>query len=177
MKESPLEPDAAASSPPAAVTATSEQGVESIECVPAAGTARRSSLRWTLPACLLAWLVPGSGHLLVGRPGRALLFGPLIVALFLGGLALDGKVYRPVAGDSLSYVAALGASGVGGIYIAAHALGLGEGGLSAPYHEYGSTFTLVAGLLNLLVILDAFDCAVLRAEASLPEAERPGSIA
>jgi len=116
--------------------------------------------------CLLAWLVPGGGHLLVGRRGRALLFGLLIAALFFGGLALDGKVYRPVSGDPLSYLAAFGASGVGSLYIVVHVFELGEGDVSAPYREYGNTFTLVAGLLNLLVILDAFDFAVLRARSS-----------
>ena len=91
------------------------------------------------------------------------------------GLALDGKVYRPVEGDPLSYLAALGASGVGSLYIVVHALELGEGDVAAPYHEYGNTFTLVAGLLNLLVILDAFDFAVLRARAAPPWAAKPDS--
>lgn len=128
--------------------------------------AAAEALRWTLPACVLAWIIPGAGHLMVGRRQRALGFGALIIALFVGGLALDGKVYRPVEGDSLSYLAAFGASGVGGLYAAAYVLDLGDGDLSAPYHEYGNTFTLVAGLLNLLVILDAFDFAVLRARAA-----------
>jgi len=124
------------------------------------------SLRWTVPTCLLAWLVPGCGHLLVGRRGRGLVFGVLIAGLFFGGLALGGRVYRPIEGDPLSYLAAFGASGVGSLYMGVHAFGLGEGDVSAPYHEYGNTFTLVAGLLNLLVILDAFDFAVLRARAA-----------
>ena len=109
--------------------------------LPTPPTRRGAALRWTLPTCVLAWLVPGCGHLLVGRWARALVFGILIAALFFGGLALDGKVYRPVAGDPLSYLAALGASGVGSLYMAAHAFELGDGDVAAPYHEYGNTFT------------------------------------
>ena len=32
--------------------------------------------------------------------------------------------------------------------------------MTAPTHEYGNTFTEVGGLLNILVILDAYDIAV-----------------
>lgn len=172
MPEFPLEPDAAQ---PDEESAGPPPGADPEDRPDAAGTTESSALRWTLPTCVLAWLVPGTGHLLMGRWGRALLFGPLIGTLFLAGLALDGKVYRPVEGDPLSYLAALGASGVGSLYIVVHALELGEGDVAAPYHEYGNTFTLVAGLLNLLVILDAFDLAVLRARAAPPWAAKPGS--
>lgn len=175
MPEFPLEPAAAESAQPDAGSAGPPPGADPEDRPAAAGSREKSALRWTLPTCLLAWLVPGTGHLLVGRWGRALLFGPLIGTLFLAGLALDGKVYRPVEGDPLSYLAALGASGVGSLYIVVHALELGEGDAAAPYHEYGNTFTLVAGLLNLLVILDAFDLAVLRARTALPAAARPAS--
>ena len=176
MTEFPQEPEAPESAQPDAATAGPREGAEPEVTLHGSGSADHSTLRWALPACALAWFVPGSGHLLLGRPGRALLFGPLIVALFLGGLALDGKVYRPVAGDPLSYLAALGASGVGGLYVVVHALEFGEGDVSAPFHEYGNTFTLVAGLLNLLVILDAFDFAVLRARERRRERDGPGSL-
>lgn len=172
MPEFPLEPDAAQ---PDEGSASPPPGADPEDRPDAVGTTENSVLRWTLPTCVLAWLVPGTGHLLMGRWGRALLFGPLIGTLFLAGLALDGKVYRPVEGDPLSYLAALGASGVGSLYIVVHALELGEGDVAAPHHEYGNTFTLVAGLLNLLVILDAFDFAVLRARAAPPWAAKPDS--
>lgn len=123
-------------------------------------------LRWTLPVCLLAWLVPGSGHLAAGRRGRGLLFFLVITSLFAGGLLLDGQVYRPVPGEPLSYLAAFGASGSGLLYIVTNFLGAGVGDVAARFHEYGNTFTLVAGLLNLLLVLDAYDCAVARAVAA-----------
>lgn len=110
-----------------------------------------------LVSCVLAWAVPGLGHLSVGRVGRGLFFGGVILALFLAGIALDGKVYKPEAGMTLTYLAAVGAAGVGFPYVVAHATGYGLGDLYSGTYEYGTTFTLVAGLLNLLVVFDAYD--------------------
>lgn len=109
--------------------------------------------------CVLAWAFPGAGHVALGRVARGALFAAVILGLFLGGLALDGKVYRPVVGQPLSYLAALGGVGVGLPYVVVHWLELGEGDLGSSGYEYGTTFTLIAGLLNLLVVLDAYDVA------------------
>lgn len=124
-------------------------------------------------AAILAWLIPGGGHAAIGEWRRAFLFAALIAGLFIVGIALDGKIYRIEEDDVLSYAASLGASGVGGPYVLGHVLGYGDGDERAEFHEYGSTFTLVAGLLNLLIILDAFDLALLRRRAAL-QAEPPG---
>lgn len=112
-----------------------------------------------LVTCVLAWAIPGLGHLSMGRIARGTIFGIVILSLFIGGIALDGKVYRPQEGMPLTYLAALGGAGVGLPYVVAHAAGWGGGDLRSPTHDYGNTFTLVAGLLNLLVVLDAYDVA------------------
>lgn len=112
-----------------------------------------------LVTCVLAWAIPGLGHVAAGRIGRGLVFGIVVFSLFAGGIALHGKVYRPEQGEPLSYLAAVGGAGVGLPYVAAHALGLGFGDIRTQSYEYGNTFTLVAGLLNLLIVLDAYDVA------------------
>ncbi len=119
----------------------------------------RVPLGGALPACLLAWAVPGLGHLFLRRSGRGALFGLMILGVFVGGLLLGGKVYRPLPGEPLTYLAALGASGVGVPFLVAHYTGLADGEIEGAFFDYGNTFTLVAGLLNLLVVLDAFDIA------------------
>jgi hypothetical protein len=125
---------------------------------PSAAASALDSIR-VMVTCVLAWAVPGLGHVAAGRWGRGLLFAIVVLALFLGGIGLQGKVYRPVQGEPLSYLAAVGAAGVGLPYVAARALGLGFGDIRAVGYEYGNTFTLVAGLLNLLIVLDAYDVA------------------
>jgi hypothetical protein len=47
--------------------------------------------------------------------------------------------------------------GVGLPYVLARAMGYGGGNVIAVTYEYGNTFLIVAGLLNTLVVIDAFD--------------------
>jgi hypothetical protein len=49
---------------------------------------------------------------------------------------------------------------VGLPFFAAKLLGMGTGEVTAHTYEYGYTFCIVAGLLNMLVMLDAYDIAV-----------------
>lgn len=112
-----------------------------------------------LVTCVLAWAIPGLGHIAAGRVTRGLVFGLVVLALFLGGIGLHGKVYRPEQGEPLAYLAAVGAAGVGLPYVVAHTMGLSLGNIRSQSYEYGNTFTLVAGLLNLLIVLDAYDVA------------------
>lgn len=114
-----------------------------------------------LPACLLAWLVPGGGHLYLGRHGRGALFLGALALLFTLGLLFKAGL-DPHFGfdDPLALIISLGQLALGVPYFVARGLGYGAGQLTAPGYEYGLTFTAVAGLLNLLVILDAYDIAV-----------------
>lgn len=139
-------------SPP--VPETSPVPGESSADVPPAADAIK-----VLVTCMLAWAVPGLGHVAAGRIGRGLIFAFIVVGLFVGGIGLHGKVYRPEEGQPLSYLAAVGAAGVGLPYVVAHAVGAGFGDIRTQSYEYGNTFTLVAGLLNLLIVLDAYDVA------------------
>jgi hypothetical protein len=50
--------------------------------------------------------------------------------------------------------------GTGLPYLAASFLGLGKGVVTAASYEYGNTFLITTGLLNMLVVLDAWDIAL-----------------
>ncbi len=116
------------------------------------------SLR-VLVSCVLAWAIPGLGHIASGRVGRGISFALIVLSLFFGGILLHGKVYRPEPGEPLTYLAAVGAAGVGLPYVIAQKAGWNLGDIRSQSYEYGNTFTLVAGLLNLLIVLDAYDVA------------------
>ncbi len=108
---------------------------------------------------IAAWLVPGAGHALLGRRSRGLLFFCLIIASFVIGLLLQGQLYRPTPGQPLATLAGLACMAIGIPYWLA-SVGLGYvGDWSAPGFEYGKAFILTAGLMNILVILDAWDIA------------------
>jgi hypothetical protein len=114
----------------------------------------------SLPACLFTWLLPGAGHVLLGRARRGLLLGAPIAALFGLGLALRARLeLRAGLEDPLALVVSACQMATGGLYLVARALGFASGDLAAPTYEYGNTFTAVAGLLNLLAMLDAHDVA------------------
>ena len=51
-------------------------------------------------------------------------------------------------------------AGVGAMFFVANALGYGVGDVRAVTYEYGNTFLIVAGLLNMLVVIDTYDIAV-----------------
>ena len=113
-----------------------------------------------LVICVLGWAMPGLGHVASGRILRGVLFAVVILTMFMAGIALDGKIYEPERGMPLSYLATIGSVGIGLSYVIVHALGLGGGDIRSGTFEYGNTFTLVAGLLNMLVIFDAYDVAL-----------------
>ena len=50
--------------------------------------------------------------------------------------------------------------GIGLPYFIARVMGYGAGNVIAVTYEYGNTFLIVAGLLNTLVVIDAFDISM-----------------
>ena len=83
-------------------------------------------------------------------------------AMFAIGLAVHGRLF-PFALDlaePLVGLAAFADLGIGAVYFVASALGLGAGDVRSVTYEYGNAFLIVAGLLNLLVVIDAYDIAL-----------------
>lgn len=124
-------------------------------------------------AVAVAWLVPGAGHLLLGRRRRALLFFALIVGSFLFGLLLHGRLFWPSPAEPLSKIPvdlisvlwSFAQFGSGLCYLGSYALGIGiTPQAQATTFEYGNTFMFLAGLLNYLIVNDAFDIAAGRKE-------------
>ena len=110
--------------------------------------------------CALAWAIPGAGHLWLGRSRTG---GILLVALPLMygvGLWLDGQLFGVDLAQPLTTLSGLADIGIGVLYFVAGFLDLGEGRVVAATYEYGNTFLVVAGLLNALVVIDAYDIAV-----------------
>jgi Family of unknown function (DUF6677) len=107
----------------------------------------------------LAWAVPGAGHFFLGRRGRSLVFLLLILVTVGIGVTLHGNLYRVVDDQLLSRLATLGAMGMGAPYFVLR-YGTGyEGDIVSAGYEYGTAFILTAGLMNLLLVLDAWDIA------------------
>lgn len=108
---------------------------------------------------VLAWLVPGGGHFLVGEFRKATVFLVVLGAMFAIGLSFRGELFAFDTSDPLVFLAALAQWVLGLPRILASMFGGGHGEFTAVTYEYGNTFLIVGGLLNMLVLLDAVDRA------------------
>jgi hypothetical protein len=110
--------------------------------------------------CLASWAIPGAGHLWLGRRSKGLIFLIALPLMFAIGIAIRGRLFSFELSDPLVGLAALADLGIGATYVIASALGYGGGEVRAVTYEYGNAFLIVAGLLNMLVVIDAYDIAM-----------------
>ena len=137
-------------------------------------------------ALVLAWMVPGLGHIYQGRTGKGVLYGVCILSLFLVGLAMgDWRIVywrwvSPTANTEAFCFNYLGQFWTGLAALPALIQGTLNwygrpptfGGFMAEplqntinglyprlgkFVEIGTLYTTVAGLLNILAMYDAFD--------------------
>lgn len=110
--------------------------------------------------CAASWAVPGVGHLWLGRRHKGLVFLVALPLMFIIGLSIRGRIFPFDLSDPLVALAAVADLGIGLTYFVASMLGYGAGDVRAITYEYGNAFLIVAGLLNLLVVIDAYDVAL-----------------
>ena len=111
---------------------------------------------------VLAWLLPGLGHIYLKCFRRGGLLGGVIWLVFLFGIMSGGRVHGLLDSDSgfLTYIFGLFDLGVGLLYVVPRLFGIGTFEQEqVPTAEYGNVLIMVAGLLNYLLALDVFDIA------------------
>ena len=121
---------------------------------------REGHILFLLIVGLLAWLVPGAGHLMLGKKTHAaVIFVTILVTLCTGLYVGSIGVINPVGAKpwyvaqvmNTPAVAALGQMTRGGDYP-----------VYGRPNEIGQIYTSIAGLLNLLCIVNAVYLAHLR---------------
>ena len=125
-----------------------------------ATAAEETQTGWLVLLCLASWAIPGAGHLWLGRRSKGLVFLVALPLMFAIGIALHGRLFPFDLSEWLVCLAAVADLGIGVPYFISGALGYGAGEVRAVTYEYGNAFLSVAGLLNLLVVIDAYDVAV-----------------
>jgi TM2 domain-containing membrane protein YozV len=103
---------------------------------------------------IAGWLVPGAGHFLLRKWGRGALLSASILAMFVLGLTMQGKLYSS-AHEILDILGLAGDLGNGLLYIVSQILGLGAAQTQTAIADYGTRFIVVAGLLNIIAAVDA----------------------
>ena len=116
--------------------------------------------RMAIIAPIVGWLIPGAGHIIQKRYIRGLLLLISVVAMFLIGLGLNGRVYGPNGGDILEMLGFVGDLGSGVLYFLAMIMGWGQAAAAHASADYGKTFVIVAGLLNFISAADAHHIAL-----------------
>jgi hypothetical protein len=111
-------------------------------------------------ACVAAALVPGLGHALLKKWDRAIVFLLSIVLLFALGIQLQARLFSPDFSDLFSILKFIADAGSGLLYWLPWIRGIGVGDPSAYTYDFGNVFIYAAGLLNMLVVVDAFDIAM-----------------
>jgi hypothetical protein len=127
--------------------------------MPADAATRPQPASTTYLICAAAWAIPGAGHLWLRRPRKGFVFLIAIPLMFAFGLWLEGRLFPFELAQPLVALAAFADIGNGIPYVLAKAMALGQGRVVAATYEYGNAFLIVSGLLNMLVVLDAFDVA------------------
>lgn len=108
----------------------------------------------------IGWLIPGAGHMMQKRWIRGGLLFISITALFLLGLAMQGRVYHAGGGEILDILGFIGDVGAGALYILTLANDWGQGAIAYATADYGTKFMIVAGLLNFIAVADAYHIAI-----------------
>jgi hypothetical protein len=146
-----------------------------------AASGEEIDLKDPVVAAVLAWLVPGLGHFYQGRRAKGALFLVCILGTFFYGLFLsDGRAVYASWTDwdhRLPYLCQIGVGlpampAVVQNYLVRNGKAPWLGGIMAPpatklqldewyrqlhrYFELGTVYTMIAGLLNVLAIYDAF---------------------
>ncbi len=140
-------------------------------------------LRSPVLTIVLAWVLPGAGHLWLGRRVRGLIVFAVVLAAFATGLLMHGPMFVPGGngyevngrgtmtstvqvssqGDVLSkliqYGGFIGDVAVGLPYFVATWSGYEQPDQPGHTPDYGAKFLVAAGLLNILAIVDAYEIA------------------
>ncbi len=87
------------------------------------------------------------------------LFGVNLVVMFFIGIGLKGRVFGPDFTDLFTVLKFIADAGSGLLYWIALVQGIGPGEPTAYTYDFGNVFIYSAGLLNMLVVVDAFDIA------------------
>jgi hypothetical protein len=121
---------------------------------------KEKDIGFLLTVGLLAWLVPGAGHLALKEKRHAVIIFVAITLTFITGLYIGSiGVINPV-GAKPWYVAQIMNSPI--VAALGHVTRTGHYPVYGRPNEIGQIYTSIAGLLNLLCIVNAVYWAHLR---------------
>ncbi len=118
----------------------------------------------TIAATVATFIAPGLGHLILGKVIRGAVIGGVIILMFALGFVMEGHLYKPDPNEWLTWFFSFLDAGMGLPYLVCVLADWGvqitpEQAAKVTF-EYGNTFLCVAGALNMLAAMDAYDIGV-----------------
>ena len=107
-----------------------------------------------LVAAVAGWLVPGLGHVLLRKWGKAIVYFFAVAILALVGLWMRGNVFNSNAADAFDMLGFLADIGSGVFYFLAGTINPAGADVSRASGDYGTRLFATAGVLNLLCVLE-----------------------
>lgn len=124
-------------------------------------------------ALALGLILPGAGHLLFGRRGKAALYAACVLGCFFLGLWLAEWRCIHVAKFPLYMLAQMWVAGPTLVFAqATESLRITH---DIPYLDAGLLFTAIAGLLNIVVLVDVYETHLQIRNPAANAAAAPGS--
>jgi hypothetical protein len=108
---------------------------------------------------IAAWAVPGLGHLLLRRWGRALFLFLAVGGLAVAGYVMRGESFGMRSSDPFGALGFLADACSGAFYFLPRLLETSGPDVSRATGDYGTRFIAAAGVVNLLGALDTYRIA------------------
>ena len=122
--------------------------------------------KWHFAAAIITWLIPGAGHIMLGQKGRGAILLACIGLLWAGGFFIGGVGVFDRKGHPVWFMGQMLIAP--SVLVEGYHRSLQTSGLpprpddpTGPYqpsfghvHEQGVLYTALAGMLNLLAIMD-----------------------
>ena len=112
-----------------------------------------------LSIAVASWLVPGLGHFLLRRTGRAIVFFIAVGGLAIVGYHMRGNVFPPRSTDPFGTLGFWADAASGIFYLLARVFERAGPDVSRAAGDYGTRFIAAAGIVNLVAAFDAYEIA------------------
>ncbi len=112
-----------------------------------------------LLVAIAAWGVPGLGHLVLRRWGRALFLFLAVGGLAIAGYGMRGEVFGTRSSDPFGALGFVADACSGAFYFLPRWIEATGPDVSRAAGDYGTRFIAAAGVVNLLGVLDAYRIA------------------
>src|SRR5579863_3490315 len=109
---------------------------------------------------IAAWFLPGLGHLMQRRLGRAMAAFIAVGAMAVVGLWMRGTIFPPHGDDAFGVLGFIADAGAGVFYLLAHSIEKNGADISRAAGDYGTRLLATSGVINLLFVLDALEISL-----------------